>query len=257
MKHKRPITFLCVLVFLGISMPTTPLQAQEPVIAPEIGKVIAEEGVDAANQRFAELMASGSLDYTAEMQGLMTLMSAYMQAGNEEAGGAVGEMYTQVMQQMMASASNAYPPGMADAMAEAQKAEEQQRKADEEAERQLQKKQLEQSSGKARDDLERFTGLYSDPDSNDTSRAIFVTVSCDGYLVTGPMWADVGPWWMRSAADNVFTYADSWTSLSFEFSGNDGRGMRLNHDVEGAVSPLENKGPLPEGWDDCVERPLR
>jgi len=257
MKLCKPVTLLSLLVFISISVRTPPVQAQEPVIAPEIGRVIAEEGVDAANQRFTELMASESLDYTAEMQGLMTLMNTYMQAGNEEAAGAVGEMYAQVMQTMMAGAPNAYMPGMAEAMAEAQKAEEQQRKADEEADRELQQKQFEQSRGKSRDDLERFKGLYSDPNSNDTSRAIFVAVSCDGYLVTGPMWADVGPWWMRSAADKVFTYADSWTNLSFEFVGEAGRGMRLNHDVEGAVSPLENKGPLPDDWDECIERPRR
>ena len=66
---------------------------------------------------------------------------------------------------------------------------------------------------------------YSDPDSNKTNRTVFVTVSFDGYLVTSPMWADVGAWWMRSAADKVFTYTDSWTNLSFEFVRDDGRGM--------------------------------
>jgi len=257
MKRYMPITFLSLLVFISISVRTSPVQAQEPVIAPEIGKLIAEEGVDAANQRFAQFLSSGSLNYTAETQGLMTLLNAYMQAGNQEATGAVGEMYAQLMQQMMTGGSNALPPGMAAAIFEAQTAEEEQKKAEEAADRQLKQKQLAQSRGKSRGDLERFKGLYSDPDSDDISRAIFVTVSCDGYLVTGPMWADVGPWWMRSAADKVFTYADSWTNLSFEFSGESGPGMRLNHDVEGAVSPLENKGPLPDGWGECMERPRR
>ena len=190
----------------------------------------------------------------------MTLMSGYMQAGNSEAGEAVGEMYAQLMQQMMSGGASMLPPEMAEAMKGAQAAEEaaeKQRKAEQEEEQKLQQKREQQSRGKSRDDLNRFVGLYSDPNSNDTNRSIFVAVSCDGYLVTGPMWADVGPWWMRSAADKVFTYADSWTNLSFEFTGNDGRGMRLNHDVEGAVSPLENKGPLPDDWPDCVERPRR
>ena len=245
------ITMLCLS---GIAI------AQEPVIAPQIGQLIAEEGVDAANQRFSELMQSESLNFTLESQGLMTLMSGYMQAGNSEAGEAVGEMYAQLMQQMMSGGASMLPPEMAEAMKGAQAAEEaaeKQRKAEQEEDQKLQQKREQQSRGKSRDDLNRFVGLYSDPNSNDTNRSIFVAVSCDGYLVTGPMWADVGPWWMRSAADKVFTYADSWTNLSFEFTGNDGRGMRLNHDVEGAVSPLENKGPLPDDWPDCVERPRR
>lgn len=251
--------FACLLMISMLCLSGITL-AQEPVIAPQIGQLIAEEGVDAANQRFSEILKSETLDYTIESQGLMTLLSGYMQAGNNEAAEAVGEMYAQVVQQMMSGGTSMFPPEMAEAMKGAQAAEEaaeKQRKAEQEEERKLQQKRGQQSRGKARGDLARFVGLYSDPNSADTSRSIFVTVSCDGYLVTGPMWADVGPWWMRSAADKVFTYADSWTNLSFEFSGSDGRGMRLNHDVEGAVSPLENKGPLPEDWPECMERPRR
>ena len=151
MKLCTPITLLSLLVFISIGVQTSPVQAQEPVIAPEIGKVIAEEGVDAANQRFEELMASPSLDYGVETQGLMTLLSAYMQAGNQEAAEAVGEMYAQLMQSMLSGAPGAYPQGMAEAMAEAQKAEEAQRKADEEADRQLELKQLAQSRGTSRE----------------------------------------------------------------------------------------------------------
>lgn len=255
-KHNLlPCLGLIALLCLPFSV-----SAQEPVIAPEIGQLIAEEGVDAANQRFSELMQSDSLNYTIESQGLMTLMSGYMQAGNNGAAEAVGEMYAQLMQQMMSGGASMFPPEMAEAMAGAKAAEEaaeKQRKAEQEEERKMQQKSEQQSRGKTRDDLDRFVGLYSDPGSNDTNRSIFVTKSCDGYLVTGPMWADVGPWWMRSAADKVFTYSDSWTNLSFEFTGDDGRGMRLNHDVKGTVSPLENKRPLPEDWPECVERPRR
>lgn len=253
--------FFALVTLLALYAASTDLAlAQEPVIAPEIGQIISSDGVDAANARFAELMQSPSLDYNMESQGLMTLMTAYMQSGNQEAASAVGEMYAQLMQQMMSGATSAYPPGMAEAMAEAQKAEEAQKAADQaaaEAEQQMQQKQEAQSRGKSRDDLDRFKGMYSDPDSDDTGRSIFVTVSCDGYLVTGPMWADVGPWWMRSAADRVFTYADSWTNISMEFVGDGGPGTRMQHDIEGVASPLENKGPLPDDWPGCMERPIR
>ena len=237
-----------------------PVLAQEPAIAAEIGQIIDTDGVDAANARFAELMQSPALDYNMESQGLMTLMTGYIQSGNEEAASAVGEMYAQLMQQMLSGAASAYPPGMAEAMAEAQKAEEAQQAADAaaaEAEQQMQQQQVAQSRGKSRDDLDRFKGLYSDPDSDDTGRAIFVTVSCDGYLVTGAMWGDVSPWWMRSAADKVFTYADSFNNFSMEFVGDGGPGTLMNHDIKGLASPLENKGPLPDDWPACMERPLR
>ena len=141
-------------------------------------------------------------------------------------------------------------------MAEMEKAEQAadaQRQAGIEEERRTQEKLAAQSRGKSRDDLQRFAGLYGEP-----KREIFVTVSCDGYLVTGPMWADVGPWWMRSAADKVFTYADSWQSFSMEFEADgDGRIVRMKHEIEGAPSPMEHAGPLPDEWGDCLERPLR
>lgn len=249
------VFFLMSLAFLGGV--STAVAEQEPVIAPEIGQLIAEQGVDAANQRFAELIETPSLNYNLETQGMMTLMSSYMQAGNEQAVEAVGEMYAQLMQKMMSGSSSVFPAGMMEEMQKVEQAEKAQRQANLEEEKRMQKGLEDRSRGKSRDDLERFVGLYADPGSSDMKRAVFVTVSCDGYLVTGPMWADVGPWWMRSAADKVFTYADSWTNLSFEFVGDGGRGMLLKHDIEGATSPLENKKPLPDEWSGCMERPTR
>jgi hypothetical protein len=259
MNH-RSIAKFFALFLSSVILPgsiSTALAQQEPVIAPEIGQLIADQGIDAAKQRFAELIESPSLNLNLETEGLMTLMSAYMQAGNQEAGAAVGEMYGQLIQKMISGASGVFPPGMMEEMQKAEQAEKAQRQANLEEEQRNQKRVEDKSRGKSREDLERFAGVYSDPDSNDTHRSIFVTISCDGYLVTGPMWADVGPWWMRSAADKVFTYADSWTNLSFEFVGDGGRGTMLNHDVEGAPNPLENKAPLPDEWSECMERPRR
>ena len=53
-------------------------------------------------------------------------------------------------------------------------------------------------------DLERFTGLYSDPEESNENRKLWVMVSCDGQLVSGALWGDVAPWWMKSEGDNVF-----------------------------------------------------
>lgn len=251
------ILTLCILAASLLALPANGAAQTSLVIAPEIGQLIDDEGIDAARQRFEELIESPSLNFGAEAQGLMALMGGYMQAGNYEAGEAVAEMSGLLTQKMMSSPSSGLPPGMMEQMQKAEQAERAQRQAALEQEQTTQNRVEDLSRGNSRNDLERFVGLYADPEGGDMNRAIFVTVSCDGYLVTGPMWADVGPWWMRSAADRVFTYTDSWTNLSFEFTGDGGRGMILNHDVEGAPSPLENKAPLPEGWDDCMSRPMR
>ena len=249
-----PPVFLLILVL--ICGTATAAAQGEPVIAPEIGRLISEQGIATARQRFTELAESPSLDFNLETQGMMTLMSAYMQAGNNEAAEAVAEMNAQMMQKMLSGTQATYPAGMSEIMAEMEKAEQAadaQRQAGIEEERRTQEKLAAQSRGKSRDDLQRFAGLFGEP-----KREIFVTVSCDGYLVTGPMWADVGPWWMRSAADKVFTYADSWQSFSMEFEADgDGRIVRMKHEIEGAPSPMEHAGPLPDEWGDCLERPLR
>ena len=50
---------------------------------------------------------------------------------------------------------------------------------------------------------------------------------------------------MRSAADTVFTYADSWTNLSLEFvpGGHNGH-HTLNNDIDGIGAALEWKQEL-------------
>lgn len=253
---KSPLFAISMMILVLLGGSAAAAAQREPVIAPEIGRLIAEQGIDAAKHRFAELVESPSLDFNLETQGMMTLMSGYMQAGNNEAAEVVAEMNGQMMQKMLSGTQGMYPSGMSEIMVEMQKAEQAadaQRQADIEEDRRMQEKLAAQSRGKSRDDLQRFVGLYGEPKRN-----IFVTVSCDGYLVTGPMWADVGPWWMRSAADKVFTYADSWQSFSMEFEADgNGRIVRMKHEIDGAPSPMEHSGPLPDGWGDCLERPLR
>ncbi len=105
------ILLVSVISLFTVLFPGTSLSS-EPTIAPEIAKLIADHGAESANVRFAEMVKYPTLDYTLESQGLMTLMSSYMQAGNYEAAEAVGEMYAQLMQQMMSAPSSAFPPGM-------------------------------------------------------------------------------------------------------------------------------------------------
>lgn len=231
--------------------------ASEPTIAPEIGRIIAEEGIEAANARFSEMVNDPSLDVTMEIQGLTTLATAYIQANNIEAATAVGNMTQQLTMAMMSGISMQQQPGMTaqmDAYKQGEEAAAAQDAAEKKEQLKLEQRRLAQEQGKSRDDLDRFKGLYA-PKGGDPNKALFVTISCDGYLVTGPMWADVGPWWMRSAADHVFTYSDSWTDLSMEFTaGPDGKITGLKHDVDGLGSPADRSGDLPADWPACQER---
>ncbi len=118
--------------------------------------------------------------------------------------------------------------------------------------------QAKEFSSGARDDLMRFTGLYADPNEENELRKLWVMVSCDGYLVAGALWGDVAPWWMTSESENVFTYEDSFIQLRLEFETDEnGKTVRMHHDLQGMKSPLVWSGPLPEDWDPCLERPKR
>ena len=252
------VSMIVAVAFMAF-WPAT-VQASEPTIAPEIGRIIAEEGVEAAQARFAEMAADPSLNAALEIQGLTTLATAYIQANNIEAATAVGEMTSQLTMAMISGGGMQLPPEMAGQMEAARQAEEaaaEQEAADRQVQAKQEQRRLEQSRGKSRNDLDRFRGLYA-PGGGDPGKALFVTVSCDGFLVTGPMWADVGPWWMRSAADRVFTYSDAWTDLSMEFvADSDGEITALRHDVDGLDSPAERQGDLPSDWPACQERPRR
>jgi hypothetical protein len=110
--------------------------------------------------------------------------------------------------------------------------------------------------GPARKDLERFHGVYGDPEQPDSLRKLFVTQSCGGYLVAGAMWGDAQNWWMKSVSDNTFEMSSDFMSLRLEFKlGPDGKARAMAHDLEGMASPLERSGELPEGWEECLEQP--
>jgi len=248
--------FVCLL--LCVYMINAPVRAEgKPLLSEEIGAVIETQGIAAAKQRFAEIYPARQDEYEIDVQGMMDLGSGYIQSGNMELGMAVMEMMTTISTDMVQKSMNSYSPEMAEMQNKAREAElaaQEQAKIDREEEKRIQQQAEARARGKARQDLDRFVGIFGDPADTGRSRTLFATVSCDGYLVTGPMWADVGPWWMRSASDTVFTYSDSFTNLSMEFKAD---GSKLSHDVEGVTSPLERLGPLPADWESCLERPLR
>jgi len=248
----------CLLSLAVLALPSLMAQSK-PSLSAEVAAVMEAEGVAAAKQRFAEIYPARKDEYDVDPQEMVKLSQGYMQAGDMEAGMALVEMMSMITVEMSSAAMKAYSPQMAEMAQNAEAAERtawEQEKEDREREQKNLKQQQDPLRGEPRSDLERFKGIFGDASDNERLRTLFVTVSCDGYLVTGPMWADVGPWWMRSAADRVFTYADAWTNLSIEFSGS-GEALTLSHDIEGVTSPLRWLGSLPADWDTCLARPVR
>jgi len=249
-----------ILILVLISTASGPaLAASELVVTPEVKRLIDEESIEAAKARYQELSQSGSFDFPLETQGLQTLLLAYLQAGRQEAAEAVGEIMSDMAMNMVPTLLNqSMPPGMAQQM-EAQRRSEQQAKAqrqqEQQAEQRLREEKLAEQRGQSRNDLSRFSGHYGELGVSDIGRTIFVSVSCDGYLVTGPMWADISPWWMYSDSEFVFTYSfrELDFSMLFETDGA-GRIVRMRHGIDGVKSPLEWKQALSEEWSECVER---
>jgi hypothetical protein len=138
-------------------------------------------------------------------------------------------------------------------MAEQQEAEQEQERMQQEEEKASEREQsILERQGQPRDDLDRFKGVYGDPAEAESTRQLWVNVSCDGYLVVGAMWGDAAPWWMRSESENVFTLEDSFNNIRMEFGTSES--LQMNHNLEFMESPLQRVGDLPEDWDSCIER---
>lgn len=230
----------------------------KPSLSAEIEKVLVAQGIVAAKARFAAIYPAHKDVWELDLDALMKLGTDRIQAGDMDTGMAVLEMATRMQLDRVTTAIGGTSPARAKAeqamrAGEAQAAAQQ---ADAPAAAPA-AAAAPATAGPARDDLERFTGLYGDA-ADGGRRNLFVTVSCDGFLVAGPSWADMSPWRMRSASERVFTYADSFTRLRLEFAvGKDGRGRAVTHDLAALASPLRRVGPLPGDWSACVERPRR
>jgi hypothetical protein len=249
-----------LLLFLAMLQAPFATAQDKPLLSQEVRRVIEERGVPAAKARFAEIYPSQQDRYEIDMQGMLGLIGEFMSAGNTDASQAAAEMMATINQDMIAAlvpalAGLAEPPAVSEQARQTEQALQAASRAEEERSRQNVESQ---ARGRARDDLARFTGIYGAPADRARTRTLFAAVSCDGYLITGPNWADVAPWWMRSAADTVFTYSDSFQSLSMEFQTDDnGQAQRLSHDIDGLASPLQRLDPLPDEWPASVERPQR
>jgi hypothetical protein len=254
--------FICT-VFLMFAAP--PAGAQElPLLADELAEASAVAGAEGLRERFEEIWPEHKDEYDLDMQPVMALMMEAMQAGDMELVDALGEVNEALVKDSMERAMATMPPEVreqleaADREREKELADGDRTGAAKAGERSASEQQGPQR-GTPRNDLERFEGLYGDPAEPDSPRKLFVTRSCDGYLVVGAMWGDVAPWWMRSDDELRFSYADSFTSVKLTFlASGDGTIRTLEHDLSGLAQPLERQAPLPRDmFEECMKPPLR
>jgi len=216
-----------------------------PLLSEAIRKAIEAQGVAAAQQQFANQYVEHPDMYEVDMAAIGELGRQYAQAGNVEAASGVMLIAMPFMQ----GAMNQSAGGQAAAQ---QQADMQQAASTPQA------AAANPGQGAARDDLERFAGIYGSPAEANKNRRLWVMVSCDGYLVAGALWGGAADWWMRSTGYKTFSYKDSFSHLNMEFqTDGSGKATRMIHDLEGLATPLERMGSIPADWGKCRERPKR
>lgn len=234
------------------------LAQDKPLLSEAIQKAIDTKGIETAKKHFAESYESQKDFYIIDMNGIYTLSNSYMQNGKTEEAGTVMEIASPFMQYMIYENTNSESYQMLQKLAEMQQIEEEKQKKELEKEQPIKENKTTNFLGEARNDLERFTGLYGDPAESNKYRRLWVAVSCNGYLVSGAMWGDASPWWMKTEGDNVFSYTSSWMKLNMEFETDaNGKAIRMIHDLSNMKNPLERLEPLPEEWESCIEPPER
>ena len=248
----RTVSIAAILCLVSSS----PVRAQDKeLLSIEVGMVLKEEGLEAAQQRFEELYPAQQDRYEADAAGLFEVASGYMQAGDMETAQALMEMAATVV----SGASAAYAESMYGDAAAMQAEATSTTAAEQGAEATTAEPAAAWDPGPTRSDLDRFAGLYADPAAPDEQKSFWVAVGCDGRLVTGATWGDASPWWMRSVSDVAFEYSDSWTRVRMEFeAGPAGPASGMTHDREDILpTPLTRIGPLPADWggNECIQPP--
>jgi hypothetical protein len=246
-------------IVLFLTVPVLLTAQDKPLLSEEIRKVVDSQGIEAAKKHFTEQFESYKDTYEIDMNGISEAINFYMNAGNSEAAAGVAEIMAPYMQYMYTSQMSAETIEMLKQTEEMIQAEEEKQKKLKEEEKQIsQNNNVVFDKGEARNDLQRFVGLYGDPAEENEYRRLWVMVSCDGYLVAGPLWADTSPWWMKSEGDKSFSFASEWTNVRMEFeTDGEGKAVRMIHDQSYIKTPLEFMGPVPEDWGSCIEPPER
>lgn len=257
------LTAALLLLSVVIMPDNTSAQDQnKPLLSEAILEAIDLNGIDGAKAQFSKMDQVQRKKYEIDMERISELINSYIEDGDYETSAALSEISVPFFQDMATKAMNEFAPEMAEMMAEQQQSETRQQTSNRETGNERreweQQERIQEIQGEPRDDLERFTGLYGDPNAENSNRRLWVTVSCDGFLVSGALWGDVAPWWMQSESDNVFSFEDSFNNIRMEFPTNTGNNtMAMIHNLEFLKSPLERIGDLPNDWDSCMERAQR
>jgi hypothetical protein len=243
----RRLFYLSIILLL--SFPAFLISQEKPLLSEAIRQAIDTKGIEFAKKHLLESYESLKNNYEIDVEAVSKLGSDYIKEGKMEEAGAAMEIATPWLQQYTASKIGGTYPEMV-------KQEKSGNERKEEKEKRVTKEDKAiNSSGKPRNDLERFTGIYGDPAEKNETRRLWVRESCDGYLVSGALWGDASPWWLKSESDNIFTYSDSFSDIRLEFvTGNDGKARKMIHNLEFMKTPLERLGPIPADWGPCVER---
>lgn len=239
------LALAAILLCSQLAFASTPLST-------EVARLIETQGVGAAREWFTQLWQDGAADYEPDVDKLADLGSRYLQEGNLEAGMAVMEMVSIISLAELDAALQSQAALVAEMEAAAAEiAAEKGAEADATVTAAAPESAAPER-GPAREDLQRFTGLYASEESPD--RELFVTRTCNGFLVAGPLWADTAPWGLRSEGDTVFGFQQSGLQFRLEFATNDdGTALQLSHTIRGLASPMQRRGPLPDAWHTCLE----
>jgi len=245
-----------IFLLLAVSLPVTAFAQDKQNLSDAIREMIDNEGVESAKKHFLSMSSPERQQYHVDMEGISELTNDYLEEANFDALTAISEISAPFMQDMISESMEQYAPGLQEMeqMADQRQAEREQKAKEREEERaQQRQKSVVDRQGEPRDDLDRFTGVYGDPDEPESTRQLWVNVSCDGYLVSGAMWGDAAPWWLRSESEYVFSLEDSFNNIRMEFAAG-GTDLIMNHNLDFVENPLRRVEPLPENWDSCIER---
>lgn len=253
--HNSFLQFFICLIFLSS---LNCLQAQNPqkqLLSKAIEENIEQRGAENAVSYFSRMSKKQRKQFEPDMEELTELTLSYVQNGDMEKVTAVSEITSIFIQDMVEESMSQFSDEAGDSEDELPGKVQNQNNSQNEHRAKPEEVHGQKSRGEPRDDLEQFTGLYAVPGSDSETRKLWVRVSCDGYLVSGAMWGDAAPWWMRSESDLVFSYSDSFNSFRMEFvSGTGGRTSEMRHTLSFMESPLQFTEPLPESMSACLDR---
>lgn len=255
LRNNYLLFFHCLIILSSLNC-LYAQNSQKQLLSKAIEENIEQRGAEGAVSYFSRMSKEQRKQFEPDMEELTELTLSYVQNGDMETVTAVSEITSIFMQDMIEEsvAQVSDKVGDLDDELPGQK-QNQNNRQNERRTKPVEVHEQKNRLGEPRDDLEQFTGIYAVPGSDNDVRKLWVRVSCDGYLVSGAMWGDAAPWWMRSESESVFSYSDSFNSFRMEFMPEADTGMlEIQHTLSFMESPLQYSEPLPESMSACLDR---